>query len=510
MHFSKAQFAESKTARWKSLPNKKQLAILFFARFVDVVQNTSLQTYIYYQLQSFQPESPDTTISTKIGWVLGIFAAAQALTALIWARLADSKLFGRKRSLWIGLFGNCVSCVGIGVSKSFGQIACWRILAGTMNATGTIVTVMLAELVQEEELQPHAFLLLTLAQNSAALIGPESSHWEQIHERSKNGGEPPAPRQFDAKQSRICILYAISLFDAKLPECRVTYGGWFLCLVWASREQSLDRGIPDVLTSAKQVNVFHTMKTGEENASTRSGVWTKRMVLVLAAQASLDFHIAAFNHLWPVFLSTPSPATDNAQAQATKSRKVAGLGLSSSSVGFVIAMIGGIGLIGQITLYSRITIRFGSVKCYQWFSILAPIAYALAPILALFSAPTVSAANHQPATLWIGITVVLLFQVTGRVFSIPAAIVLLNSCVPHPSKLSTIHAIGMVVSSAFRTLGPISSGYIYSASSSVGNAILPWWTLSLVSLSGCVALFVIPAWCGEKAKIESAADSFEL
>jgi MFS family permease len=139
MHFSKAQFAESKTARWKSLPNKKQLAILFFARFVDVFQNTSLQTYIYYQLQSFQPESPDTTISTQIGWVLGIFAAAQAFTALIWARLADSKLFGRNKSLWIGLFGNCASCVGIGVSKSFGQIACWRILAGTMNATGTIV-----------------------------------------------------------------------------------------------------------------------------------------------------------------------------------------------------------------------------------------------------------------------------------------------------------------------------------------------------------------------------------
>jgi hypothetical protein len=156
------------------------------------------------------------------------------------------------------------------------------------------------------------------------------------------------------------------------------------------------------------------------------------------------------------------------------------------------------------------TIRFGSLNCYQWSSILSPIAYALAPILALLSAPTVSAASHQPAILWIGIAAVLLFQVTGRVFSVPAAIVLLNSCVPHPSKLSTIHAIGMVVSSASRTLGPVASGYIYSSSSSVGNAILPWWTLSLASLSGSVALFVTPArGCG-KAEIDSAANSFEI
>ena len=173
-------------------------------------------------------------------------------------------------------------------------------------------------------------------------------------------------------------------------------------------------------------------------------------------------------------------------------------------------MIGGIGLIGQITLYSRMTIRFGSLNCYQWSSILSPIAYALAPILALLSAPTVSAANHQPAILWIGIAAVLLLQVTGRVFSVPAAIVLLNSCVPHPSKLSTIHAIGTVVSSASRTLGPISSGYIYSASSNVGNAILPWWTLSLASLSGSVALFVTPARGCKKAEVDSAADSFEI
>lgn len=58
------------------------------------------------------------------------------------------------------------------------------------------------------------------------------------------------------------------------------------------QKQSLDTGIPDVLTCANPGYFFNPMNIGEENASTRFRVWTKRMVLALAAQGSLDFHIA--------------------------------------------------------------------------------------------------------------------------------------------------------------------------------------------------------------------------
>ncbi|QSS49786.1 NAD dependent epimerase/dehydratase [Histoplasma capsulatum var. duboisii H88] len=56
--------------------------------------------------------------------------------------------------------------------------------------------------------------------------------------------------------------------------------------------------------------------------------------------------------------------------------------------------------------------------------------------------------------VWISVVVVLFLQVLSRTFTLPASIILLNNCSPHPSVLATVHGIAQSVPSASRTTGP--------------------------------------------------------
>ena len=86
-------------------------------------------------------------------------------------------------------------------------------------------------------------------------------------------------------------------------------------------------------------------------------------------------------------------------------------------------------------------------------------------------------------------TLVLLLQVGARTFALPGTILLINNSAPHPALLGTIHGLGASTSSAFRTVGPIVSGYWYSQGIKMGMVGHSWWMLSGVSVVGALASF---------------------
>lgn len=118
---------------WMSLPRKDQLTLLTLARLSEPLTQTSLQTYMFYQLRSFDTSLSDATISTQAGYLQGGFTAAQFLTAFMWGRTADSERGGRKMVLLIGLMGTAISAVGFGFSKSFAVALFFRCLGGALN-----------------------------------------------------------------------------------------------------------------------------------------------------------------------------------------------------------------------------------------------------------------------------------------------------------------------------------------------------------------------------------------
>jgi hypothetical protein len=96
---------QKEVVTWMSLPHKRQLAVLTAARLSEPLVQTSLQSYMFYQLKSFDKSLPDSVIASQAGIMQGSFTAAQFLTAMMWGRIADSERGGRKTVLLIGLFG---------------------------------------------------------------------------------------------------------------------------------------------------------------------------------------------------------------------------------------------------------------------------------------------------------------------------------------------------------------------------------------------------------------------
>lgn len=143
--------ASEKPVTWSSLPNKSQLAILTIARLSEPLTQTSLQAYLFYQLRSFDPSLPESTIATQAGILQGSFTAAQFLTAVLWGRLADSEWMGRKRVLLIGLLGTCISCLGFGFSRSFAAAAVFRTLGGALNSNVGVMRTMISEIIEEKK-----------------------------------------------------------------------------------------------------------------------------------------------------------------------------------------------------------------------------------------------------------------------------------------------------------------------------------------------------------------------
>ena len=150
---------------WRDLPKKSQLAILTLARLSEPLTQTSLTAYMFYQLKSFNPSLPASTISAQAGMLQGSFTAAQFVTAILWGRMADAESVGRKRVLLIGLAGTGVSCVGFGFSRTFWQAMVCRTLGGALNGNVGVMRTMISEIIKEKRFQSRAFLLLPMCFN---------------------------------------------------------------------------------------------------------------------------------------------------------------------------------------------------------------------------------------------------------------------------------------------------------------------------------------------------------
>jgi hypothetical protein len=148
---SNDEVQEEKQVTWSSLPKKGQLAILTFARLSEPLTQTSLQAYMFYQLKSFDPSLPDSTISAQAGIMQGSFTAAQFLTAVWWGRLADAEWMGRKRVLLIGQLGTCISCLGFGFSRSFTAAIIFRTVGGVLNSNVGVMRTLIAEIIAEKK-----------------------------------------------------------------------------------------------------------------------------------------------------------------------------------------------------------------------------------------------------------------------------------------------------------------------------------------------------------------------
>ena len=154
------------------------------------------------------------------------------------------------------------------------------------------------------------------------------------------------------------------------------------------------------------------------------------------------------------------------------------------------SILGMLGIALQLFLYPRINARLGLLRAFRVFLYGFPLAYFITPYLVLLpSSPAPAPASGF--LLWLGIAVVLLVHTTARTFALPAAILLLNNCTPHPSVLATVHGLGQSTSSLFRTVGPIVAGRWYGLGLENGAVGTAWWAVAAISVAGCAVSWYV-------------------
>ncbi|KAF2964578.1 hypothetical protein GQX73_g8993 [Xylaria multiplex] len=505
---------------WKDLPKKDQLLVITLARLSEPLTQTSLQAYMFYQLQWFDPTLPDAVISAQAGILHASFTAAQFFTAMLWGRIADSKLVGRKTVILIGLFGTCQS------------------LGGITNGNIGVMRTMISETIREKKYQSRAFLILPMTFNIGVIIGPIL------------GGVLSDPAN-----SYPNVFGNVEFFK-KFPYATpnivsAVFLGTALLLCWLMLEEThdslYDKRDVGIIIGRKVKRIFRrngssiaytplhsrdtsistidyelspdTPRNSAEVASKRPTtrqryinrlpfrrILTRNVSFTLVSHFFLALHVGTFNSLWFVFLSTPvyNPADPDPPGfkPHLPFRFTGGLGLQPRSVGLAMAFLGVIGILLQLFLYPRLSARLGTLRSWRTFLFFFPVTYLILPFLSVVPSSTEPPSQKTGLAIWAAIGGVLFIQVSARTFALPAQTILVNNCTPHPSVLGTVHGLGQSTSSLARTIGPVAGGWLYGLGLSHGVVGGVFWGMAGVAMAGVVFSFWVREGDGHEIWLE--------
>ncbi|KAI8943894.1 major facilitator superfamily domain-containing protein [Xylaria longipes] len=513
---------------WKDLPKKDQLLVITLARLSEPLTQTSLQTYMFYQLRWFDPTLPDAVISGQAGILHASFTAAQFLTAMLWGRIADSKFAGRKTVVLVGLLGTLISCLGFGFSTTFYQALFFRSLGGITNGNIGVLRTMISETIREKKYQSRAFLILPMTFNIGVIVGPILGGLFSDLAGSFPGafGNVEFFKKFPYATPN--ILSAVFL-------------GTALLLCWLMLEEThdslRDRRDVGIVLGHKLKRLFRRNKnsiaytplhsrntsrssvtpadyelspstprsapeTAPKQATARpryinrlsfQRIFTRNVSFTLVSHFFLAFHVGTFNSLWFIFLSTPvyNPADPDPPGFVPQLplRFTGGLGLPPQSVGLAMAILGVIGILMQLFLYPRLSARLGTLRSWRTFLLFFPITYLVLPFLSIVPSSAAPPSRKTGLAIWAAIGGVLFVQVSARTFVLPAQTILVNNCTPHPSVLGTVHGLGQTASSLARTIGPIAGGWLYGLGLSHGFVAGVFWGLAGMAVAGAEVSF---------------------
>ncbi|KAI0448251.1 major facilitator superfamily domain-containing protein [Xylaria acuta] len=531
---------------WSDLPKKDQLLVITLARLSEPLTQSSLQAYMFYQLRWFDPTLPDAVISGQAGILHASFTAAQFFTAMLWGRIADSKLAGRKTVILIGLLGTLISSLGFGFSTTFYQALFFRSLGGVTNGNIGVLRTMISETIREKKYQSRAFLILPMTFNIGVIVGP-----------ILGGLLSDLAGSFPGAFGNVKFFKTFPYATPNIISAVFLGTAFLLC--WLMLEETHDslRDSRDVgiILSHKLKRLFRrnknsiaytplhsrdissappadfdlspgtprsSVEASPKQASARPRytnrlsfrrIFTRNVSFTLVSHFFLAFHVGTFNSLWFIFLSTPvyNPADPDPPGFVPRLPFwfTGGLGLPPRSVGLAMAFLGIIGILMQLLLYPRLSARLGTLRSWRTFLVFFPITYLVLPFLSIVPSSTAPPSQKTGLAVWAAIGAVLFVQVSARTFALPAQTILVNNCTPHPSVLGMVHGLGQSVSSLARTIGPITGGWLYGLGLNHGFVAGVFWGLAGMAVAGVVVSFWVNEGDGHEIRLDGDGEDNE-
>lgn len=523
--------AKPQTVSWASIPKKGQLAVIVCARLAEPLSERSLTSYLFYQLQWFNPTLDAAEIVRQAGYLTAVFAAAQCLTSMWWGHAADDPRLGRKRVLVIGLVGSAVSALGMGFATSLPMAFIFRFMAGALNGNVGVLRTMVSEVIDDkrcvvpgsctlchgkiltlQRYQSRAFLLLPMCFNVGVIIGPLLSGFlaDPVHSLPNLFGPGSFLGGADGVQWLTNFPYALPnlLFSMVLGTAAL---GIVLGLdeTHPQLRHKRDRGRQLGKLMMRKIGRHHSSEYsyqpildeipphasdqplggieerpvmhGEGNPRPRlRDILTRNVCLTMLQRFLQSLHVSAFNSIF--FTLLPTPKADKSDFNLPF-RFTGGLGLSSKKMGFANTTIGMIGLPLQLLLYPRLIGSIGVRNSYRVFLPLSIIAYWLLPYLVLLP--------DNVGLVWTCLSAVLVMHVMSRTFVNPATMMLVNDSAPSPNLLGTVHGAASSISSAARIMGPTVGGAMLGWGLSHNFVGLPLWLLATVAMLNWVVLLWI-------------------
>ncbi|TQS37543.1 hypothetical protein Golomagni_01977 [Golovinomyces magnicellulatus] len=497
----------------------QQLAILAVCRFAEPVVLTSVYPYIPEMIESFG--IPKNQIAKWAGITNAVFSISQALTAVAWGQLSDR--FGRKPAIITSLICTMTCSLIWGFSINLPMAITARGIQGAFNGNVGTIRTMVAEMVQEKELQPRAFSIMPLVWSLGSIFGPVFGGF--FASPAKN-----IPGLFGGNAFFIRYPFALpNIISSAFFAVGITTAFLFLRETHHAAKQKSDYGL---LLGKKLKNsvqrIFNYSKTfrgyrqsaGDGHTETSplltpicvppenptpssskrrgpylSEVFTLQSTLMLISYTFLSMHSVTFDQLIPIFMHSP-PEEPPKSLGIFPIRFSGGFGLDSSRIGVLFTINGVFICIMQFLVFPPVARHFGVLNCYKLCSFIFPIVYFLTPYIAI-----VQSSSYQQFLMLITMTL----KSIANIVSFPSAIILLTNSARSLKILGTLNGFAVSISSVGRAIGPAICGPAFTWGLENKYMIVSWWILSLMAIVGAAPIW----WISEKEGLASSVSEEE-
>ncbi|KAL4752370.1 hypothetical protein BDW72DRAFT_202408 [Aspergillus terricola var. indicus] len=483
----------------------RQLLILSICRFAEPIAVTSYLPYLPEMIESVGV--PQSEVAKWAGLTSAISSFSQAAMAVYWGTASDR--FGRKPIILLGLTATMILSLAFGLSKSLPMLIACRGLIGFMNGNVGIIRTMVAEMVQDKELQPRAFSIMPMVWTIGSIFGPSfggslarpTEKYPEIFGHSRFLKEYPfvLPNMVAGFFFIIGILTGYLFLDETLHSKQGYRDsglvlGQMLTGLCTGKCRKVTKRLEDDETTPL-LREHPPAPKSQIKAEVKKHSWREvlnpQSVLILLAYTLMSVHTMAFESVLPVFLHTPvQHLQDNPDVQLPF-KFVGGFGMvmsDSQRIGFFYTITGCIGIVMQFYVFPFCAKRFGVLNCVKASAAVFPIIYLLTPYIALV-----------PKSLRnISICLLILSKLAASIFNFPGITILLTNSAGSLSILGTLNGVATSMSAVGRAAGPAMLGPIFSLGLRAGFIILPWWFLCAISVLAATPIF----WIVEEYKFQ--------
>ncbi|KAK5096701.1 hypothetical protein LTR24_002463 [Lithohypha guttulata] len=493
----------------------RQLFVLALCRICEPIAFMSVFPYSYRMVQSFDLTNDETKLSIYSGMLITAFAFAEFSTGVIWGRISDR--IGRRSVLISGLAGTCLSMLCFGFSTNLWTAVLSRALGGLLNGNVGVLQTTVAELVKKKEHQPRAYSIMPFVWCLGSIIGPAMGgalampceSYPSLFPRGGLFDKYPflLPNLVCVVILLLGILTGILFIDETHPTLKhkrdigrrlgeylvETFSGVRSSSTlsdksedtYAAEHLNLDpppgyrstENSPLLSSSPPPAIVADPESAAMKQDRGLTSTFSKQVIYVILGYGILAFHSVSFDSLMPTMLSEPPSDT----APSLPFKFIGGFGMSTKSIGFMLAVQGVYSMIAQLWFFPAIVKRLGTLTAFRMVMLVWPLLYLAVPYIVLL-----------PQRLQnTGVYAAMLIKITFHVIAFPSNAILLANAAPSRAVLGTINGVAASTACLCRAFGPTVSGSIHAAGLRLGYNGFAWWAAGLVCILGALEAYCI-------------------